>query len=416
MEILSIGEKIRRARVYKGYTLKYICGDKISVSKMSCIENNKINPEDWILEYVSDKLDLDINYLQEDVKSQIVKNIQCLKKEKFDDYEKKLEYNLEFAINYLYFEQAFEIMHMMLIYNIDKRNFDSIQAIIPKYYDVSLKCKSIKYRLNYYMDIASYLFKFEEYMQAAGYYNTIKKEASEKNEYGFIADATLNECMCYMKSKQYNMANDLIETLFDLIKHFDTDSKIARVYSIKGMLSLILERDRFKYYEKKCYDLFKDDNAGKAEAMYNYAYIMFELGNKEMGISYLKDAINYYPKEDKSNLVQFTLSCIKKFIDNGAVDEAANVIDDVINYAINLDDILYIEKAYHYKSIILGKNKNYISEEMYMTLSLDSLMKFGNKSELCNRYMEIGNMYYNMNNIGEAIKYFNLAINLKKKI
>src|SRR3712207_1582890 len=139
MEILSIGEKIRRARVYKGYTLKYICGDKISVSKMSCIENNKINPEDWILEYVSDKLDLDINYLQEDVKSQIVKNIQCLKKEKFDDYEKKLEYNLEFAINYLYFEQAFEIMHMMLIYNIDKRNFDSIQAIIPKYYDVSLK-------------------------------------------------------------------------------------------------------------------------------------------------------------------------------------------------------------------------------------------------------------------------------------
>jgi len=35
MEILSVGQKIKRARVYKGYTLKELCGDTISVSKMS---------------------------------------------------------------------------------------------------------------------------------------------------------------------------------------------------------------------------------------------------------------------------------------------------------------------------------------------------------------------------------------------
>ncbi|SHH93152.1 hypothetical protein [Clostridium intestinale] len=42
MEILSTGEKIKRARIYKGITLKELCGDKISISKMSCIENEKI--------------------------------------------------------------------------------------------------------------------------------------------------------------------------------------------------------------------------------------------------------------------------------------------------------------------------------------------------------------------------------------
>ena len=42
MEILSTGEKIKRARVYKGITLKELCRDRISISKMSCIENGKI--------------------------------------------------------------------------------------------------------------------------------------------------------------------------------------------------------------------------------------------------------------------------------------------------------------------------------------------------------------------------------------
>ena len=42
MEILSTGEKIKRARVYQGITLKELCSDEISISKMSCIENGKI--------------------------------------------------------------------------------------------------------------------------------------------------------------------------------------------------------------------------------------------------------------------------------------------------------------------------------------------------------------------------------------
>ncbi|SQC03258.1 helix-turn-helix domain-containing protein [Clostridium tetanomorphum] len=89
MEILSTGEKIRRARIYKGYTLKYICEDRISVSKMSCIENGKVVPEDWILEFIAKKLDLDIEYLKDDVRSQIRNNINILKNSgKKDDYEK----------------------------------------------------------------------------------------------------------------------------------------------------------------------------------------------------------------------------------------------------------------------------------------------------------------------------------------
>ena len=71
MEILSIGEKIKRARIYKGYTLKDICCDKISISKMSCIENGKIDPEGWVIDLVAKKLEADANYLKKDIKQQL---------------------------------------------------------------------------------------------------------------------------------------------------------------------------------------------------------------------------------------------------------------------------------------------------------------------------------------------------------
>ena len=45
MEILSTGQKIKRARIYKGITLKELCKDKISISKMSCIENGKVKAD-----------------------------------------------------------------------------------------------------------------------------------------------------------------------------------------------------------------------------------------------------------------------------------------------------------------------------------------------------------------------------------
>jgi len=78
MKILSTGEKIKRSRIYKGYTLREICDDKISISKMSCIENNKVMAEPWILELISEKLDIDIKYLNENVLQQVEENIKAL--------------------------------------------------------------------------------------------------------------------------------------------------------------------------------------------------------------------------------------------------------------------------------------------------------------------------------------------------
>ena len=90
MEILSTGEKIKRIRIYHGVTLKELCGDKVSISKMSCIENGKIKADKDILEYISQKLNIDYDYLVSDVKEQLINNLEIIKKNKVEENKEEV--------------------------------------------------------------------------------------------------------------------------------------------------------------------------------------------------------------------------------------------------------------------------------------------------------------------------------------
>ena len=135
MEILSTGEKIKRARIYKGLTLKELCEDKISVSKMSCIENNKIKADDWILDFVSKKLELDLAYLKKDVDEQLKENLGYLNKYN-KSYEEDLKVIIEYAEKYNNYNRAFESMHKLFRYYFENNMSKPLQDIQCKYYDL----------------------------------------------------------------------------------------------------------------------------------------------------------------------------------------------------------------------------------------------------------------------------------------
>ncbi|MBU5592889.1 helix-turn-helix domain-containing protein [Clostridium sp. MSJ-4] len=419
MEILSTGEKIKRARIYKGATLKDICKDKVSVSKMSCIENDKIKPEKWIIEYVADKLELDVDYLMKDVEEQIKANIDVLKDEKFNsDVEEKLQYNLEYALDYNYNDLSFEIMHILFNGYIEIGKFENIQIINSKYYDLCQKSKSDNNHLVYYKDMARYLYMNKEYMQASTYYNSVRKYIREKNieDYDMLSTVTYNEAACYMMLEDYERCYEVAVRLIDLLEHVNKDIKNAEIYHLLAILSLKMGKDNFEEYESKSYKYFKDDFGRKANAILNYATAMFEIGDKEKATEYVKNGLNTYPKDNKQSLVEYMLRCIEELTNNNILDEAQFICDETLNFAIDCDNIRYIERAYYFKSIILQKAGKYDQAEMYMNLSTDALFKYANKQERYNRYIEMGDMYHKLEEVNESIKYFTLALGLQKKM
>ena len=65
MEILSLGEKIKKLRKDQNMTLKELAGDRITAAQISHIERDKSHTSYELLEYLADKLGVSVDYLLE---------------------------------------------------------------------------------------------------------------------------------------------------------------------------------------------------------------------------------------------------------------------------------------------------------------------------------------------------------------
>lgn len=417
MEILSTGEKIKRARVYKGSTLKDICEDKISVSKMSCIENNKVKAERWILELVADKLELDTEYLLRDVREQIEDNIKKLSEERFSkELEKSLNYNLEYAIEYRYFDLAFQIMHILFDHYLDRELYENIQVMISKYYEVCQKSGLKENIIIYNRDMTRYFYCNKEYTQAATYARNTINILTEYNinDVELIAMATYNEAICNAELGNFNRVYELFDEIKNQVEHIGDKNTKANIYNFLADIALKRGDKDADYYEEQCFKYY-DDNEDKVYAYLNSASVLLGLSKREKGIEYVNKAIELSKAKCEEKINSVLIRAVKELVDNNILDEAVEKCDEALNYAISSDDIKLIEKAYYYKAKILQKYDKYSEAEMYMNLSLDALLKFASKKELYKRYLEMGHMYFRLEETREALKYFDLAMKIEKK-
>ena len=70
MEILSLGEKIKRRRKELNMTLKDLAGDRITPGQISLVESGRSNPSMDLLEYLAGALNTSVEYLMESEETQ----------------------------------------------------------------------------------------------------------------------------------------------------------------------------------------------------------------------------------------------------------------------------------------------------------------------------------------------------------
>lgn len=418
MEILSTGEKIKRARVYKGITLKELCGDKISISKMSCIENGKVKADDEILKYIAKKIESPYSYLVKDVYEQISENLQIVKENYLknnDSTEENIKMNLSYAIDYKYYDLAFEFMHILIDGYLKKKKGENIQLYISKYYDLFQRNNSTEKTIVYFLDMADYLLLSEEYGEAIIYYDKLKNlvDLNVNNNKHLVF---YKESLCYSKMGETEKAYEIISEIIDTVDIVKDKELLTNIYELYSILSIRNNGQNVEKYINKAFQLQKDNRESLALLKSQYGEAYFEVGNNEAAIKQIEEAVNLYSSSPKDECVYFLNKCIQILYNNNQYEKAYEISDEALNMAIMINDIKLIERIYYYKGSILQKQKKYKEAEKYMNLSLDSLFKCGSKEERYLRYLEMGNLYYNLNDIKEAVKYFTLSNRIKSHI
>lgn len=420
MEILSTGEKIKRARIYKGITLKELCGEEISISKMSCIENGKIKADDECLKYISDKLQIDYSYLVQDVYEQIKDNVKSVKKSKhsLEKIESIIKYNLDYSFRYNFNDLALELIHILFKLYIKDNKIEKLQLLISKYFDLYQHATNNEQIIIYYNDMAEFFVKTKEYYEAISYYSRII-QIYEKDQIKFddkYIYACFYEGICYKNINLIEESYKCLKKIIDKEALFKNDNDKGDYYHEFAIVNILLYIGEADKYLNIALNYKKDDMKVLAKFKAENGDIYFKVHKDDKALIELEDAAKIYPREDVRGCGEFLIKCIDILYKNNKYDEAFSYTSEALNLAIDIDDERLIEKAYYFKGMIHQKLNDYIQAEMYMNLATDFLLRFANNEEKYKRYNEMAELYYNLNELKESIKYFTLAIQIEKKL
>lgn len=418
MEILSIGEKIKRSRIYREVTLKELCADKLSMSKLSCIENNKVEPTSEILEYIADKLDIDYKYLSKDIRAQIEDNISEIRNDKRSS-EKQIEdmliTNLEYARGYNYVDLSSDLIHMLFSHYMLNGKLDSIQEILPEYYEL--------YELNtdieqtYYQDMAKYFFLENEFLESLTYITKIKKYAEENNgDVNLIGRLQVYESMCF---SNLNMDDKAIESISKMINYIDkvTDKVIKGfLYSEYFYLNATIKNTIDCELLEKVESEFKDEKKAISYLHKRLAEAYLKNGDIQSCVKYSKLAIENKEKEVSYEYNQFVTRIIELLLSCEALDSAEEVLSILSDDSINSGNVKMIERVYYLKGEIAKHRGEKRQWELYKNLSLDALNKFGTPKQRYTRYIEMAEMNNQLGNIEEAVKFMMMTQDISTRI
>lgn len=293
MNILSIGEKIKKKRKKLGMTLKDLAGNRVTTGQISLIESGKSNPSMDLLEYLAKNLETSVEYLLESEQKQAIKI--C-------------EYYENMAFCYL-FEKNISEVELCL---------SEMVAISDKY-----NLEQIRYKIYFIKGVC--LYKLKSYDKAVE-----KFLISNLGFLKFSMNEELIQSFLYLgyiaiEEKNYVSAVVHLECVIKIIdKHFlNYDLMFFKVYYLASKSYVELgNMEKSSYYLKICIDILNK--------LYN---------PKENAVTFMEKSMEYMKLEDLDNAVKFSYTSRRYFEELNILNDRQFVENRISEYFIEKNEL-----------------------------------------------------------------------------
>ncbi len=298
MNILSLGEKIKKLRKEKNMTLKELAGDRITAAQISHIERDKSHTSYELLEYLSERLDVSIDYLLETKEMQskkitdnlILESEICIKKGELDDAEKEIHQIIEICEEYDLSENYGKCNY--LLGNIYLKRKDSRKANF--YFEKALfhfiKNDDKKRIFECYMNSADIYFEDGFYQVALTNYSFAKDILNQitTDEPDTYKDLYSKISKCYMRMDDSEKALEYIELIGSIDNDYSPAQEVEMlVLKAKKLLSEGKYVDSKDYFTKALKIIEKEENKDKLAQVYlTVGNIYGEMGDNEKLLQY----------------------------------------------------------------------------------------------------------------------------------
>ncbi|QLY81074.1 helix-turn-helix transcriptional regulator [Clostridium intestinale] len=403
MEILSLGEKIKRKRKELNMTLKDLAGDRITPGQISLVESGRSNPSMDLLEYLADALKTSVEYLMESEETQAEKI--CMYYEQVaeayilsGDYfmgEKYIEnglyysekYNLEYRKARILFltgkihmlkdelvaaQQYFLSSNVIFIKN---NNFEEVVKTFLCLGKITLKLKA-------YHSTSSYLKQAEKvyidnnigndqllgeiyYYMANSFFKT--DNIKQSIDYAFLAKEKFQKIYnkkdyartLLLLSDEYSESGDLINAIkyskkaLEVYQELEDISSIAEIENSLGRLFYEFENieESFIHYNLAKGIRLSNNDEKLVNTLLNICENYLKIKDVEKCEEGIKEIHKHIRDDDHENRIECNLLQYRVNLIKDIQNEAENILIDTYKYAINND----CNKRAGQIAIMLGK-------------------------------------------------------------
>lgn len=385
MEILSLGEKIKRKRKELNMTLKDFAKDRITPGQISLIESGRSNPSMNLLGYLATNLQTTVEYLMESESRQAERIIMYyeqisesyLLSNNYLKSEKYIELALNFATLYkLEYKKAriiclkAQIATLKTNYQEAKELYLSAIITFSKYkkheeiVKAFLNLGKISIKLKVSISAISYLKQAEEvylenniineYLISEIYYNISRinylieqiEEAKKyaylaKDKYAKIANREEYANSLLLLSEEYNKKNDLINATkyakisLGIYKDISSNKKICNVEKKLGELFYNFEdlNESFTHYQNAINISQFNNKSDEVDILINICKNNLKIKNLSECEEKLIDLYKKVDKNDIDRMISLNLIKYRILTINERLDEAENVLIKSYNMA-----------------------------------------------------------------------------------
>ncbi|KOA19387.1 anaerobic benzoate catabolism transcriptional regulator [Clostridium homopropionicum DSM 5847] len=428
MEILSLGEKIKRRRKELDMTLKDLAGDRITPGQISLVESGKSNPSMDLLEYLADSLNISIEYLMESEETQAEKictyfeNIaeSHILNNELSLGEQYIENALFYAEKYgLEFRKAKNIYLRGKIY-ILKGDLGLAQQFFLSANVIFIKENRYEEIISTFLKLGTITFAMHAYHSACSYFHQAEK-VYEDSEIG--NDFIIGQIYYYIASTYYKLeqldkainysylANSKFEKINNKKEYAKSLLLLSQEYSKKG------EMDTAIKYSQKTLKLFKeiDDYIYIAEIENNLGKLFAEFDNIEESFVHLNKAKKLRMKNKDINYIETLINICENYIKIKDIYSAKEILKEIMDNKDNGNELtLYNYYLLKYRIDMIEENRQ--EAENTLMIALDYAKAAELKNEIAEVSILIGKFYIDNGKDVEAAKFLSEGVETFKKL
>ena len=422
----DVGRRIKQKRRQMGLTLKELAGDRVTAAQISAIENGKCNPSPKLLEYIAERLQVDIDYFTLTGEERCIKNFENFKKMA----EKLVEAN---KIN-----EAVEILNKKDVYssclNDEQKGYyfhiNGESLYIKKQFSAAFDfyIKSLTYYLkttenhmisDTYIKVGNCLFNSCEHSAALGYYMSGYQYASDMGDFDSMVRSLYNMSLCYFKDEKYKLAEEKVKECLNLINTNSwKDSK--RFLPGLEMISGAINHKKNEIDEgygkfKKAFLRYKecDNKSGMGRAMNNIALCLWNMNKLEETDKAFKEALKYKESCNDRTLADTYINYSEFLKEQVDINKAFGNILNAEEKMLQIKDKEGTLKIFIEKFKYTCEMEDFDKAEVYGFIALDYSQKLANKKAEAEIYIGLSEMYKKTGDFELSVEY---ALKAKKLV